>query len=120
MARTVLIVDDAVLMRTMIRDILAAAGFRVVGEATDGREAVGLYHQLRPDLVTMDIVMPELGGVEAVREIVTADPAARILICGGSGQEARAQEALRAGAREFVAKPFHPSRVLDALERVMA
>ena len=82
--------------------------------------AVELYRELRPDLVTMDIVMPGMGGIDAVREIVHEDPAARVLICSAMGQQSLVIEAIRAGARDFVAKPFHPSRVLEAARRVLA
>jgi two-component system chemotaxis response regulator CheY len=106
-------------MRTMISDILAQAGYEIVGEAETGVQAVERYKQLKPDLVTMDIVMPDLGGIEAVREIVKFDPAARILMCSAMGQQALVVEAIQAGARDFVVKPFQPSRVLEAVQRVL-
>jgi two-component system chemotaxis response regulator CheY len=117
---TVLVCDDAVFMRTMVSDILSQAGFTVVGEAENGKQAVEKYKQLKPDLVTMDIIMPEMGGIEAVKQITQADPAARILMCSAMGQQALVQEALQAGARDFVVKPFQPSRVLEAVQRVLA
>jgi two-component system chemotaxis response regulator CheY len=107
-------------MRTMVSDILSQAGFTVVGEAENGKQAVEKYQQLKPDLVTMDIIMPEMGGIEAVKQITQADPAARILMCSAMGQQALVQEALQAGARDFVVKPFQPSRVLEAVQRVLA
>jgi len=107
-------------MRTMIGDILTQAGLDVVGEAESGTEAVAKYKALRPDLVTMDIIMPEMGGIEAVKQITQLDPAARILMCSAMGQQALVQEALQAGARDFVVKPFQPSRVLEAVQRVLA
>jgi two-component system chemotaxis response regulator CheY len=107
-------------MRTMVSDILSQAGFTVVGEAENGKQAVEKYKQLKPDLVTMDIIMPEMGGIEAVKQITQADPAARILMCSAMGQQALVQEALQAGARDFVVKPFQPSRVLEAVQRVLA
>jgi two-component system chemotaxis response regulator CheY len=116
----VLVCDDAVFMRTMVSDILSQAGFTVVGEAENGKQAVEKYQQLKPDLVTMDIIMPEMGGIEAVKQITQADPAARILMCSAMGQQALVQEALQAGARDFVVKPFQPSRVLEAVQRVLA
>jgi two-component system chemotaxis response regulator CheY len=103
----------------MIADILGGAGYEVVGEAETGVQAVEQYKQLKPDLVTMDIVMPDLGGIEAVREIVKFDPAARILMCSAMGQQALVVEAIQAGARDFVVKPFQPSRVLEAVQRVL-
>jgi len=117
---TVLVCDDAVFMRTLVSDILSQAGFTVVGEAENGKQAVEKYQQLKPDLVTMDIIMPEMGGIEAVKKITQMDPAARILMCSAMGQQALVQEALQAGARDFVVKPFQPSRVLEAVQRVLA
>ncbi|UCF21224.1 MAG: response regulator [Gemmatimonadota bacterium] len=119
MGHTVLIVDDAIFMRTMIADILKGAGFEVVGEASSGLEAVERYRELRPDMVTMDIVMPDMGGIDAVREIIKEDPEARILMCSAMGQQGLVIEAIQAGARDFVAKPFQPSRVLEAVQRLM-
>jgi two-component system chemotaxis response regulator CheY len=107
-------------MRTMVSDILSQAGFTVVGEAENGKQAVEKYQQLKPDLVTMDIIMPEMGGIEAVKKITQIDPGARILMCSAMGQQALVQEALQAGARDFVVKPFQPSRVLEAVQRVLA
>ena len=117
---TVLVCDDAVFMRTMVSDILSQAGFTVVGEAENGKQAVEKYQQLKPDLVTMDIIMPEMGGIEAVKKITQLDPGARILMCSAMGQQALVQEALQAGARDFVVKPVQPSRVLEAVQRVLA
>ena len=119
MSHSVLICDDAIFMRTMISDILTQAGFEVVGEAESGSQAVEKYRALKPDLVTMDIVMPDMGGIEAVREICKADPEARILMCSAMGQQALVVEAIQAGAKDFVVKPFQPSRVLEAVQRVL-
>jgi two-component system chemotaxis response regulator CheY len=116
----VLVCDDAIFMRTMISDILSQAGFEVVGEAESGIQAVAKYRELKPDLVTMDIVMPDMGGIEAVREICKADPEAKILMCSAMGQQALVVEAIQAGAKDFVVKPFQPSRVLEAVQRVLA
>jgi two-component system chemotaxis response regulator CheY len=107
-------------MRTMISDILSQAGFEVVGEAESGVQAVEKYRQLKPDLVTMDIVMPDMGGIEAVREICKSYPEAKILMCSAMGQQALVVEAIQAGAKDFVVKPFQPSRVLEAVQRVLA
>jgi two-component system, chemotaxis family, chemotaxis protein CheY len=119
MSRTVLICDDAEFMRTMIGEILTGAGFRIVGEAENGVQAVERYRELRPDLVTMDIMMPEMGGIDAVRQIVAEDPDAKVLICSAMGQQALVIEAIQAGARDFVVKPFQPSRVLEAIQRIL-
>jgi two-component system, chemotaxis family, chemotaxis protein CheY len=118
-SHTVLVCDDAIFMRTMISDILQQSGFEVVGEAETGVEAVAQYRKLRPDLVTMDIVMPDMGGIDAVREITKLDPNARILMCSAMGQQALVVEAIQAGAKDFVVKPFQPSRVLEAVQRVL-
>ena len=120
MNETVLICDDAIFMRTMIGDILKQAGFRVVGEAASGVEAVERYCELKPDFVTMDIVMPEMGGIDAVRKILKEDPAAKVLMCSAMGQQALVIEAIQAGARDFVVKPFQPSRVLEAVQRILS
>ena len=119
MNTTVLVCDDAVFMRTMIGDILTQAGLDVVGEAESGQEAVKKYKELRPDLVTMDIIMPEMGGIDAVRAITDFDPQARVLMCSAMGQQALVVEAIQAGAKDFVVKPFQPSRVLEAVQRVL-
>ena len=120
MGHRVLVCDDAIFMRTMISDILSQAGFEVVGEAESGLQAVEKYRLLKPDLVTMDIVMPDMGGIEAVREICKDDPEAKILMCSAMGQQALVVEAIQAGAKDFVVKPFQPSRVLEAVQRVLA
>ena len=119
MAHTVLVCDDAIFMRTMISDILSQAGYEVVGEAETGAQAVERYQKLRPALVTMEIVMPDMGGIDAVREIMKFDASARILMCSAMGQQARVIEAIQAGAKDFVVKPFQPSRVLEAVQRVL-
>lgn len=119
MSRTVLVCDDAMFMRTMISEILVQAGYQIVGQAESGAEAVRKYHELKPDLVTMDIVMPEMGGIDAVREIVRGDPHARILMCSAMGQQALVVEAIQAGAKDFVVKPFQPARVIEAVQRLL-
>ena len=116
---TVLVVDDALFMRSMIRDILTNTGrFEVVGEASNGREAVSRYAELKPGLVTMDIVMPELDGIEATREILRQDPKATIVMCSALGQEALVIESIAAGARDFIVKPFTPEKVIRVIENV--
>ena len=119
MLKTVLVCDDAVFMRTMLADILTQAGFAVIGQAKTGSEAVEKYRELRPDLVTMDIVMPDMGGIEAVKQIMLEYPDARVLMCSAMGQQSLVIEAIQAGARDFVVKPFQPSRVLEAVQRVL-
>jgi two-component system chemotaxis response regulator CheY len=119
MQRSVLVVDDAAFMRATLRDIFSRNGYRVVGEARNGVEAVALYERERPDLVTMDIVMPEMGGIEAVKAIVDKFPEARIIMCSAMGQQSLVIEAIQAGARDFVIKPFQASRVLEAAARAL-
>ncbi len=119
MAHTVLVCDDASFMRTMITDILTEAGFEIVGEAKNGVQAVEKYNELKPDLVTMDVVMPDKNGIDAVRDIIKSDPAAKILMCSAMGQQALMADAIQAGAKDFVVKPFEPSRVLEAMNRII-
>ena len=118
-SHTVLVCDDAVFMRTVIREILSRAGYDVIGEAETGAQAVERFKELNPDLVTMDIVMPDMGGIDAVREIVKIAPQAKVLMCSAMGQQALVVEAIQAGAKDFVVKPFQPSRVLEAVQRVL-
>ena len=115
----ILVVDDAAFMRMMIRDILVKHGFEVVGEATNGVEAVIRYKELEPDLVTMDITMPEMDGIAAVKHIKALDPNARVIMCSAMGQQAMVLEAIQAGARDFIVKPFQADRVLDAVKKAM-
>jgi len=120
MAPTVLIVDDAALMRKMLRDMLADTDFEIIGEATNGAEAIAKCAALKPDLVLMDIMMPDVSGVDAVKEIVAADSQVRIVICSVLGQQDVVMEALRAGACDFVVKPFNASKIREALQRTWA
>jgi two-component system chemotaxis response regulator CheY len=115
----VLLADDALFMREMIREIIEPDGFEVIGEATDGIEAVEQFRRLQPDIVTMDIVMPRLSGIDAVERIVQLDPSAKIIMCSALGQEALVMEALKAGAKDFVVKPFKPEDVLGTLNKVL-
>jgi two-component system chemotaxis response regulator CheY len=119
MSHSVLVCDDSAPMRDSMRQILGEAGLEVVGEAENGLQAVTQYRSLRPDLVTMDIVMPEMGGIHAVRQIVGEDPGAKVLICSALGQQALVIEAIQAGARDFVVKPFQPARVIEAIQRIL-
>jgi two-component system chemotaxis response regulator CheY len=120
MGTKVLIVDDAAFMRMMLRDILSKNGFEVVGEADNGRVAVQMYNDLKPDVVTMDITMPEMDGIAAVKEIKAADPAAKVVMVSAMGQQAMVIEAIRSGAADFIVKPFQPDRVLEALGKALS
>ncbi len=117
--RRVLIVDDAIFMRRMIGDILKQKGYEVAGEAGNGKEAVEEYLKVKPDLVTMDIIMPEVGGIDAVKEIIRLDKNAKILMVSAMGQQQLVVEAIQAGAKDFIVKPFEASRVLSAVERLL-
>ena len=116
---SVLIVDDAMFMRMMIKDILLKNGFEVVGEAENGLVAIEKYQELKPDLASMDITMPEMDGIAAVKEIKKIDPNAKIIICSAMGQQMMVMEAIQAGARDFVVKPFQQDRVLQALQKAL-
>lgn len=119
MGNRVLVVDDAAFMRMMIKDILKKGGFEVVGEAEDGIKAVEKYKELKPDLVTMDITMPEMDGITAVKEIKKINSNAVIIMCSAMGQQAMVIDAIQAGAKDFVVKPFQPDRVLEAIRKVL-
>jgi two-component system chemotaxis response regulator CheY len=119
MAR-VLVVDDAAFMRKMVGDALAKGGHDVVGEAGNGVEAIARFHELKPDLMTLDITMPEKDGLAALAEIVAADPSARVVMCSALGQESKVLEAIKLGAKDFIVKPFQPDRVIEAVGKALA
>ncbi|MDD5794475.1 response regulator [Clostridium sp. HCP1S3_B4] len=118
MAR-VLIVDDAAFMRMMIKDILEKNGYEIVGEAPNGAVAVEMYQKEKPDVVTMDITMPDVDGIEAVKRIKAIDPGAKIIMCSAMGQQSMVMDAIKAGARDFIVKPFQADRVLEAVQKVV-
>ena len=120
MGLRILIVDDALFMRNMLRGIFMGAGHEVVGEAANGEEAVERYRTLRPDLVTMDIVMPQRSGIEALKDILSFHPQAQVVMCSALGQETLMAEAVEAGARDFIVKPFKAERVLEVANRLTA
>jgi two-component system chemotaxis response regulator CheY len=119
MAR-VLIVDDAAFMRKLLTDALVAGGHEVVGEAGNGVDAVSRYQELRPELTTLDITMPEKDGLAALAEIMAIDPSAKVIMCSALGQEGKVLEAVKLGAKDFVVKPFQPPRVLEAVDKALA
>ncbi|MBQ3601312.1 MAG: response regulator [Lachnospiraceae bacterium] len=119
MAGNILIVDDAAFMRMMIKDILTKNNYVVVGEAENGAKAIEKYKELNPDLVMMDITMPEMDGIQALKAIKGAVPDAKIIMCSAMGQQAMVIEAIQAGAKDFIVKPFQPDRVLEAVKKVI-
>ena len=120
MKARILVVDDAIFMRRMISEILEENGMEVVGEADTGAVAVKLYNELKPDLVTMDIIMPNLGGLEALKGIISEDPGAKVVMCTALGQEDKVREAVIHGARGYIVKPFKAERVRQELEKVLS
>lgn len=119
MANRILIVDDAAFMRMMIRDILSKNGFEVVGEAQDGSQAIEKFKELRPDLITMDITMPEMDGIAALKEIKQIDANAKVIMCSAMGQQAMVIDAIQAGAKDFIVKPFQSDRVIEAINKTL-
>ena len=119
MAKNILICDDAAFMRMMIKDILTKNGYTVAGEAENGVKAVEKYNEVKPDLVLMDITMPEMDGIEALRKIKEQDPSAVVVMCSAIGQQAMVIESIQAGAKDFIVKPFQPDRVLEAVSKVL-
>jgi len=119
MKNRILVADDAKFMRKLLAKILEEGGYEVVAEAETGSDAIALYERIKPDLVTMDLVMPDMSGIDAIKEIVSRDPKARIVVVSAMGQQSLVSEAMSAGARDFVVKPFHPSVVLEVIGRVL-
>lgn len=115
----VLIVDDAAFIRMMIKDILEGNGFEVIGEADNGLKAVELYKKDRPDIVTMDITMPEMDGIQALKEIIEYDENAKIIMCSAMAQQAMVMDAIKFGAKDFIVKPFQADRVLEAINKAL-
>ncbi len=119
MSLRILVCDDAAFMRNMIRNILTGDGHQVVGEAVNGIESIQKYKELKPDIVTMDIVMPEKDGIEAVREIIKFDPNAKIIMCSALGQQSMVIDAIQAGAKDYIVKPFQPQKVIETIKKVI-
>jgi two-component system chemotaxis response regulator CheY len=118
MAR-VLVVDDAAFMRKMVTDALSGGGHEIVGEAANGAEAVQRFQELRPDVMTLDITMPEKDGLTALKEIIAVDPGAKVIMCSALGQESKVLESIKLGAKDFVVKPFQADRVLSAIDKAL-
>ncbi|MCR5302081.1 MAG: response regulator [Lachnospiraceae bacterium] len=119
MAKNILICDDAAFMRMMIKDILSKNGYNVAGEAENGARAVEKYAELKPDLVLMDITMPEMDGIQALKKIKESDPSALVIMCSAMGQQAMVIESIQAGAKDFIVKPFQADRVIEAVKKVV-
>ncbi len=119
MAKNILICDDAAFMRMMIKDILTKNGYNVAGEAENGAKAVEKYNELHPDLVLMDITMPEMDGIHALKKIKEGNPGALVIMCSAMGQQAMVIESIQAGAKDFIVKPFQAERVLEAVKKVV-
>lgn len=119
MAR-ILVVDDAAFMRKVISDALVAGGHQIAGEARNGLEAVEQFQALRPDLTTLDITMPDKDGLQALAEIMTLDPRARVVMCSAAGQEHKVIESIKLGAKDFIVKPLQPERLLLAIGKALA
>ena len=119
MAKNILVCDDAAFMRMMIKDILTKNGYNVAGEAENGLKAVEKYNELKPDLVLMDITMPEMDGIQALKTIKSGDPSAMVIMCSAMGQQAMVIESIQAGAKDFIVKPFQAERVLEAVKKVV-
>ena len=119
MAKSVLICDDAAFMRMMIKDILTKNGYNVAGEAENGLKAVEKYNEIKPDLVLMDITMPEMDGIQALKKIRENDSSALVIMCSAMGQQAMVIESIQAGAKDFIVKPFQADRVLEAVKKVV-
>ena len=119
MAKNILICDDAAFMRMMIKDILSKNGYTVAGEAENGVKAVERYNELKPDLVLMDITMPEMDGIQALKNIKAADSSAKVIMCSAIGQQAMVIESIHAGAKDFIVKPFQAERVLEAVKKLV-
>lgn len=115
----VLIVDDAAFMRMMIKDILVKNGFEISGEAPNGLKAIELYKADKPDVVTLDITMPEMDGIQALKGIRNYDPNAKVIMCSAMGQQAMVMEAIKSGAKDFIVKPFQAERVIEAIKKVL-
>ncbi len=119
MAINILIADDLKFMKMVLRDIIEKAGFRVIGEAADGEEAVRLFEEKRPDVVVMDITMPKMDGITALKRIMKIDPSAKVIMCSALGQQRLIINAIQIGAKDFIVKPFQPERIINSIKKVL-
>ena len=119
MSKRVLIVDDAAFMRMMIKNVLTQNGYEVAGEASNGQEALVLYEKVKPELVTLDITMPEMDGIQTLKELLKMDPSANVIMVTAMGQQQLVIEAIQVGAKDFVVKPFQPDRLIEAVRKAL-
>ncbi len=119
MAKKILLADDASFMRMMLKNILVPAGYEIVGEANNGKEAIQMFKELKPDLLIMDMIMPEMGGIEAIKQIISEIPDANIIICSAIGQQTLVIEAIQAGAKDYIVKPFDQDNVLETIGKII-
>lgn len=119
MSKKILLVDDAAFMRMTIKNCLSKAGYDNLLEAADGQEAVNVYNTEKPDLVIMDITMPNKDGIQALKEIKASDPESKIVMCSAMGQESMVVDAIRFGAMDFIVKPFKPDRILQTVQKIL-
>ncbi|BBN98667.1 response regulator [Sporolactobacillus terrae] len=119
MSGRILVVDDAAFMRMMLKDILTKNGYEVCGEGANGKEAVAKYEEYKPDLITLDITMPEMDGINALKKIKASDPNAKVIMCSAMGQQTMVIDAIQAGAKDFIVKPFQPDRVIEAIKKAI-
>ena len=119
MGMNILIVDDLAFMRMVLKDIVEKAGFRVVGMATNGEEAIEMYEEKRPDIVILDITMPKMDGITALKRILKIDPDAKVIMCSALGQQRLIVQAIQIGAKDFIVKPFQPQRIINAIKKVL-
>ncbi|MCE5300729.1 MAG: response regulator [Spirochaetia bacterium] len=119
MGKRIVLADDAAFMRMMLKNILVAGGYEVVGEAGNGREAIEKYRELKPDMLISDMVMPEMGGIDVIRNVMAEFPTANIVICSAIGQQALVIEAIQAGAKDYIVKPFEQSNVIETVSKIL-
>ena len=115
----ILLIDDAAFMRMILKDVLTKNGYEICGEASNGKEGIQKYKELKPDLTTLDITMPEMDGITTLKEIKKIDSNAKVIMCSAMGQEAMVVEAIQAGAKDFIVKPFQSDRILEAVKKVL-
>ncbi len=120
MGKKIMLVDDTKFMRMMLANILKPKGYEIIAEAGDGLEAIDKYKQCKPDLVTMDIVMPHMDGIEAVKNIVASDSGAKVIMVTAVGQDSKVKEAIEAGARGYIVKPFQAPQVIEEVEKILS